>query len=180
MHWDGTAWKQVKSLDPNGRDGQALEAASATSTDDVWAVGHLGQVLSRKDSLVEHWDGTKWSQVDVPTGKEFWGLGSVSMTSPSNGWVVSGDDVVEQWDGSSWNVVSTPHVGRFAGLHAVAATSRADAWLVGNNVGNALVEHWNGHAWSVVQFSSTWPDPPYSTDTRAMVQSRSPGRADRI
>jgi len=38
LHWDGTAWHQVYAPTP-GPGGNSLEAVSATSTTDVWAVG---------------------------------------------------------------------------------------------------------------------------------------------
>lgn len=151
VHWDGTAWKQQKSQDPNGRDGQALQAVDATSATDIWAVGHLGQALSKHDPLVERSDGVNWSVGRSPAGKSVHALTGVSMTSPTDGWALTDSSGVEHWNGGRWKAVTTPNAGRFARLYAIDALSATDAWVVGAKEGDALVEHWDGSAWTIVQ-----------------------------
>jgi hypothetical protein len=65
-HWDGTSWTAVRS--PNvGAFQNMLTDVAGLAAEDVWAVGSFydfSQVLTR--TLVEHWDGVKWSVVDTP------------------------------------------------------------------------------------------------------------------
>ena len=65
QHWDGKTWKAVPA--PNvGPDSNGLSAVAARSAKDVWAVGYWddrsGDIPIRK-TLVEHWNGKKWSVV---------------------------------------------------------------------------------------------------------------------
>ena len=66
LRWQHGTWTRVPSPTPTG-DAE-LQAVSATSGTDAWAVG-----LTRPDScgprcgsLIEHWNGTAWSQVPSP------------------------------------------------------------------------------------------------------------------
>jgi len=58
MHWDGTAWKQVRSPSPGTDD--ALYGVAAVSARQAWAVGNYfaGKVYK---NLILHWHGT-WCQ----------------------------------------------------------------------------------------------------------------------
>ena len=61
---------------------------------------------------MEHWDGTTWSLVRSPAGKEPWDFAprasnDVWMTGDQGNYVT----LLEHWDGSAWSVVQSP-VGR--------------------------------------------------------------------
>ena len=61
-HWDGSAWRKVATARVPGRSG--LAAVAARTPRDVWLVGSRWRgASSRAESLVEHWDGTRWSVV---------------------------------------------------------------------------------------------------------------------
>src|SRR5205085_2738007 len=87
-----------------------LSAVAAISPTDVWAVGRSG---SRP--LIEHWDGTRWSQVPDGSSHGYWLVG-VAAVSPRDVWAVGMDDhshaLVEHWDGTRWRLVPTPSPGR--------------------------------------------------------------------
>lgn len=55
LHWDGTSWTQVPSPNPSTHS-NVLNAVSATTPTDAWAVGSYSN-----RTLVLHWDGTSWS-----------------------------------------------------------------------------------------------------------------------
>src|SRR5262249_3507158 len=71
MHWNGADWKVVSSPTiadpPNSSPAFAvLDAVAALATNNVWAVGGNS---SGGSSLVEHWNGARWSVVaQVPNG----------------------------------------------------------------------------------------------------------------
>lgn len=95
VHYNGIMWSIVKS--PNGSDGIGeLDAVTALSPTDVWAVGtdpSVGYAL-RFAALVEHFDGKKWSVSQAPNAP-YPGVNgdlvSITHGSPGELWAV-GDD----------------------------------------------------------------------------------------
>ena len=66
----------------------------------VWAVGGV------TGSLVQHWDGGEWSEVDAP------GIGQPLMgvwTAPGEDvWVAGNFGTTARWDGSAWDQPTWP------------------------------------------------------------------------
>jgi len=61
-HWSGTMWQQVPAVNPSLTANELFDV-SAVSDSDVWAVGsYVDDNTSDTDTLILHWDGTKWSQ----------------------------------------------------------------------------------------------------------------------
>ncbi len=153
-HFDGASWSIVPSPNP-GAAGSLLAAITAISPIDIWAVGtNFSKGYVAQPSLIEHWNGTRWSVVATPSGGAGNLLG-VSARSSTDVWAVGNagsNQVIEHWNGVSWSVVTDP-TPYDTSLNAVTALGPNDAWAVGN--GNfsgsptALIEHWNGSAWSV-------------------------------
>ena len=56
-HWNGTRWKVIPGPDPPSGYLNILDAASAVSRADIWAVGSTDYA----STLVAHWNGTSWS-----------------------------------------------------------------------------------------------------------------------
>lgn len=137
-----------------------LEAVSASSPTDAWAVGYSDDGAQ---ALTLHWDGRSWSTVPNSLSAKLLG---VSTLSPSDAWAVgnysaprshSVQTLVLHWDGSTWTRVPSPNSGaRINQLEGVSAVSANDAWAVGDdgNPGHpafrALTLHWNGVRWSLV------------------------------
>jgi hypothetical protein len=65
LHWDGASWKWVKTRNPTEIDDQ-LAAVTALSTQNAWAVGEAVNSVGASQTLVEHWNGTRWRVVDSP------------------------------------------------------------------------------------------------------------------
>jgi hypothetical protein len=66
LHWNGTAWSLTKT--PNlGGEGSLLNAISAVSTSDIWAVGQIQQLNGAIQTLTEQFNGTTWSVVGSPS-----------------------------------------------------------------------------------------------------------------
>ena len=162
-HWNGQQWSVVSS--PDSGIYQSLGGISATSANDIWAVGVVQQDAStRMHTLIEHWNGQQWSIVSSPSPGAFFDvLTSVTAISPTNAWTVgsfantnnspASKTLIEHWNGQKWSVVSSPSVGNGQNyLISVTATSANDVWTVGySSDGNSyrtLVEHWNGQQWS--------------------------------
>jgi hypothetical protein len=62
LHFDGKKWSVVPTVDP-GVNGNVLYGVVAVAPDDVWAVGQKIGDAPPDQSLIEHWDGSSWSEV---------------------------------------------------------------------------------------------------------------------
>jgi hypothetical protein len=149
----GSIFKVVPT--PNENPNSDLFAASASSPNDIWAVGQ---------STI-HFDGTKWTAFQAPLikGINTAFLKGVIDISPTSAWAVgftSGDNplaqIIERWDGTKWRLFPNPKFppNSESTLFAMASTSANDIWAVGDFVENDtdldfnLFEHWDGTAWT--------------------------------
>lgn len=114
--------------------------------------------------LVEHFDGTSWTQVTVPSIQ--YGLDAVVAPSATDVWAFGVSRVALHWDGTSWHRVKmpTPRHSAAPGFWGASALSPGDIWAVGgvsrvNGPAQALIEHWNGARWQLV------PGPPKNAFT---------------
>ena len=140
--WNGKAWTWVKS--PNAAPFNQLDAVSADSPSDAWAVGYDGGLADV--GLVEHWNGTAWKLVAFPNpgrdGKDrpssF--LTGVSALSPDDVWVCGSYPVpggqlrtlLAHWNGTRWQQIATPASVKITNLlNAISAPAPDDIWSVG-------------------------------------------------
>jgi len=152
-----------------------LNAVVANSSTDAWAGGFYVSPTAAH-ALLQHFDGTKWTNVTAPRSgginDQIFGMGSTSSTDVWGvGWFLNTSanqyqTLVYHYNGSAWSVVPSPNAGIFSVLRAIAADSPTDAWAVGQSqlsTGQTvpLVEHWNGSSWSIVGSYSL--NEPYST-----------------
>src|SRR5262249_34039288 len=128
-HWTGTAWSIVPSplLPGTGM----LWAVAARARDDGWAVGTTENpaATAPRAGLIEHWNGSTWTQVDTLT------------TAPTGGGRISLWGVVALASDDAWAVG-----GRGMGL--------GRGGVFGHQSSIGLIEHWNGSRWSVTAESA--------------------------
>jgi hypothetical protein len=157
--------------------GGYVNAVSAISASDVWAVGSYRPFVPKvaaspsdeggrpydASPLTAHWDGARWrivpaSEPSAANGIEQAGsFRDVAVISPTEVWAVGGSGnygLTERWDGSRWTVVPSPPVNLVdVTLVAVAGSGPTDMWAVGaggiSGAIGAIVEHWDGHAWTL-------------------------------
>lgn len=147
-----------------------LNAVKALAANNVWAVGENHVSTGLDFTLVEHWNGSAWSEVNSPSpGLALNKLDAVDATSPNDVWAVgsftNGDGLspsstlIEHWNGSAWSIVPSPNPGTGLNeLFGVTAIASNDVWAVGdfNSASGPLIEstilieHWDGSQWSVV------------------------------
>ena len=149
-HFDGMKWKVVPSPNPLPKaflNQNVLSSVRAVSANDVTAVGFLKDAGHQRElTLVEHWNGTKWSVVQSPNQSDAPGslnsLTSVTAVSATDLYAVgffgdaatNGQDetLVEHFDGKKWEIVSSPTKGMAQQLNgAFALPGVADVWAVG-------------------------------------------------
>lgn len=164
-HWNGKKWSVVKTPAITGAMFADLWHVSAISANNVWAAGASSADGSVWNTLIEHWNGHKWSIVSSPNGPGATGsvLQGISAVSADDIWVsgyayVTGGaytGLVEHWDGASWTVVDSPQPSQDVMLADVVATSATDATAVGQMIATdqesilTLTEHWDGSSWTV-------------------------------
>jgi hypothetical protein len=156
------AWTVAPSP-PAGQDAYINGIAARTDAD-AWAVGSVGQQSSKVGSLplIDHWNGTTWSQATPPSFPATNGvhLGWVSSSSATDAWAVGTINQVKHpgyfgpltvhWDGSTWTTVPDPlPLNPGTALVGVADISSTDAYTIGNQgSAHGLEEQWNGTAWT--------------------------------
>jgi hypothetical protein len=142
LHWDGTRWTSVAT--PKIR-APRLTGVVDLAPNDAWAVGtSYRDVDGRGPSypLVEHWDGTRWSRVDLPSSlPPQVSLNEVAAAGPDDVWVTGWgeaadhqqSDIVLHYDGQSWTVTNAPNaIPGLSGVRAVASAGGA-TWITGSD-----------------------------------------------
>ena len=146
-----------------------LDAVSCTSSKFCVAVGYSSGVAGHAKTLIESWDGRRWSLMKSPnvSTSDFNQLYAVSCASSSSCAAVgrahnsrSGfqQTLTESWNGSSWMIVPSfdTSTGAENILDGVSCTLAGSCIAVGYaadtklGVWHTLVESWNGRAWEEV------------------------------
>jgi len=162
-HCDSFSCSVVPSPD-NGINGSYLQSVTATSYNDVWAVGYYVDENQVNQTLVEHWDGKSWAIVTSPNrGTGGSQLNGIAALSPTDIWAVGysgqGNGVVtliEHWNGSAWNIVDSPNPGTSGNYLQGASTvyDNSTVWVVGyyyeSGHPRTLIERWDGSSWTLV------------------------------
>jgi len=181
-HFDGVRWSIIPSPQSNPRTGSEffLNAVSALSANDVWAVG-FGSAGTNAPllPLYEHWNGKVWT-AQLGDGSPFPGdLFSVSATSPNDVWAAGSqggetydDTYISHWNGQKWSRVPTPNRNvqtSHNDLWSIRGIAANNAWAVGygpvlmpNNEDQeqTLIMHWDGSTWKIVPSPNINPNAP--------------------
>ncbi|MDQ3930629.1 MAG: hypothetical protein M3328_15970, partial [Chloroflexota bacterium] len=139
LHWDGVAWRMVKSPIVPGHEDTfgSLYGIHGLGPNDIWAVGSMGNQFP----TTLHWNGTDWTPVPNSAVSEGYStLMDVVAVTTSEVWAVGFNDrglIALRWNGSTWEQTPTPEPGfpdspYVPDLFAVDATRPGDIWAVGN------------------------------------------------
>ena len=161
-HWNGHRWRVVPTPQAGTSDSD-LWGVTALSASNAWAVGNQNVGFFTFRPLVEHWNGTTWTLVRVPsppltaTGASLFGVAAIS---PRDIWAVGdyatqtgSQPLIEHFNGTRWALVPAPAAGS-AILNRISMSTPSDGWAVGLTGASAparsqpLIEHWNGHRWT--------------------------------
>ena len=172
---DASGWSLVPSPNAPGATNNGLGGVSCASATLCFAVGSSSAASSASKTLIERWNGSKWSVVASPNhGRDASDLASVSCTSSTSCFAVgsykagsSPKTLIERWNGSKWSIIPSPnrapsaHVKtRSSRLESVSCATATSCFAVGYDANdttgpfrlptNTLVERWNGSTWSIV------------------------------
>jgi hypothetical protein len=153
-------WRLAEPAEP--APGAALWDVAAVDDTHAWAVGEEGVTPGQPDTtgvpLVEEWDGTAWSRVDLPGITWPGGLRMVAADSRVSVWAVAGPVGPDpqhlvthllRYDGRTWTEVpfapgDTPSSTRVTGL----AVAGGHTWLIGSRGSDVLIYEYDGRTWT--------------------------------
>jgi hypothetical protein len=186
--WNGTAWSLVGATSPT-RAYAGFTGVSCLGATNCFGVGWsiTGSVFQPDPSktLVEHWNGTKWSIVPSSVGGTTASqLNGISCAAANKciavgSYAVPGDangrqrTLALRWNGTKWTKLASPNPSGATGtlLASVSCVSATNCTAVGHSTATSgdgtvkvgpfstLVEKWNGTTWSIV----ATPKPPTPT-----------------
>src|SRR5581483_688766 len=149
-HFDGATWKIVPSPNPlpkSSLNQNIFTGVQAVSPTDVTAVGFLNDANNlRVLTLIEHWDGTKWSVVPSPNQSTAAGslniLRGVTAISATDvyaaGYYADGatggqhTTMVQHFDGTAWSITASPVKALAQQLNGTfALPGTGNLWVVG-------------------------------------------------
>lgn len=150
LHFNGSKWSIVPTpnvVTTGDLNQNTLLSARANAANDVTAVGFvLDGDNQREITLIEHWDGSKWSVVSSPNQSGAPGsantLTSLTVLSPTNmyaaGFFADQASVAQQqtlalhFDGTQWSIISSPVKGLAQQLNGIfGLPGTGDIWTVG-------------------------------------------------
>jgi hypothetical protein len=167
----GGTWDYVNTVTlrpqteyPYSARGGFAYSVEALAADDVWAVGTavgFGDAQATSVGMAVHWDGSAWTDIDVPrVANRSHSLQDAAAISSNDVWAVGyyrnvGDTyraVVYRWNGAAWIRVVTPAESIAQSfLHAIVALGPNDIWAAGSiNYSEPLFLHWDGSSWTIV------------------------------
>jgi hypothetical protein len=165
IHFDGATWTAFGAPHLDGQNDSALLGVADFSPTNAWAVGYINSAPN-STQLLEHWDGTQWSDAPGPqfnAGAQPF-LSSISALSADNIWaaghILTGEGqllgLIEHYNGTSWTAteIGNPF------LTSIAVLSSNNIWVAGwsgaeNDNSQTYTAHWNGTKWSTVASPST-------------------------
>jgi alpha-tubulin suppressor-like RCC1 family protein len=163
--WTGKSWTAPAVPSPAGAGESILNGVDDLGAKDAWAVGTSETAFGTSQrTLIEHWNGTKWTIVPSPdpeTGSgAFDELNAISGTGPDNLWAAGsfsdGSDfialLVEHWNGHTWSFIQPPTELATQFGDAITVISAKNVWVVGDTGSKPTVTaHWNGKTWTEPQ-----------------------------
>jgi len=169
---DCLGWSVVGAANDN--DG-ILYGVDGVARDDLWAVGTRGEIVNGnpiQKTLIEHWNGTQWTQVPSPNGGtqpyNASTLIGVTVIAPDDVWAIGrwseGNNIAPHlplalhWDGSIWSIVTTPDNLSYLDYSPanITAISGSEVWVVGQIEAPSASHydnwtmHWDGNSWSEI------------------------------
>ena len=169
--WNGTAWSLVPIATPSPAwtPETVINDISCVGPTNCFVVGSSGEDTTRTP-LMEHWNGTAWSIVNVPApasaGSSGIYLTGVSCVGPTFCFA-TGNRVVSpgnatpyglRWNGTTWTLTSFPKPAGAVdvSIDAISCPATTTCFAVGHQSkesgstsAHTLVERWNGSGWSI-------------------------------
>jgi hypothetical protein len=162
-HFNGSTWTKTKLPVVSAEPNLEMTSISGSSPSDIWAAGTAFQEgLHRNNSpILEHFNGTSWTNVAIPGGATEGGIIDVLGITPTDAYFTTTLATVQHWNGTTWTVLNAAtQTGAAVTGSALAALSPTDVWLGGLTT----LDNFNGTTWTSMPLPSTTQlDPPGQT-----------------
>ncbi len=135
-------WSRTEIEMPRDPIRHGIDVAGS-SFDDLWVGGSKN---TGESTLLMHYDGAAWQQVDLPGGVSW--FSDIAAPGPDDLWLL-GSGAVFRFDGSSWTRADLP-AGADPSGGILEVVSPDDAWVttLAADSGAPAILHWNGAEWS--------------------------------
>jgi hypothetical protein len=153
-HFNGTTWTTTSLPIVTTQPQLDLTSISGSSPSDIWAAGIASNEGLHRDfsPILEHFNGTSWSNVSVPVSSPTGGLTDVVAISPTDAYAVTTVGAILHWNGTTWTLLNaTTQTGAAVTGSEVAALSATDVW-VGSST---TLDKFNGTTWTSVPVPAT-------------------------
>ena len=153
-HFNGTTWTTTSLPIVTTQPQLDLTSISGSSPSDIWAAGIASNEGLHRDfsPILEHFNGTSWSNVTVPVKSPTGGLTDVVAISPTDAYAVTTVGAILHWNGTTWTLLNaTTQTGAAVTGSEVAALSATDVW-VGSST---TLDNFNGTTWTSVPVPAT-------------------------
>ncbi|ADB30561.1 hypothetical protein Kfla_1460 [Kribbella flavida DSM 17836] len=149
--WENGRWQATAQPRTFGR----LLDVAVRSANDVWAVGSWAEADGSGGPLVQHWDGTDWREIALPSHPDGV-LQSVAVVEDEI-WVVGTEGeqstvFVERYNGKSWLPLTDDVLGVPGYASDIAVVSPDDIWVAAFADG---IKHYDGHRWTKAALPGT-------------------------
>ncbi|MCL5029946.1 MAG: hypothetical protein M1480_13115 [Bacteroidetes bacterium] len=154
-HFDGNKWTEVR---PSVNGAIDLFSIYGFSQNNIWAVGEriyddpIKNVIT-DSSLIIHYDGTKWSEVEINRGGP---LIDIKGSSPNDIWASGVDKTVYHYDGVNWtkDTVITQLFSKSFPFNSVASINGI-TYLIGLSMSKNYFEEdyflsYKNNSWTVI------------------------------
>ncbi len=163
--WNGSAWTITPSPSPSGAQDAVLLGVSCSAPSVCTAVGHIYNG-STDQTLVETWNGAKWSIVPSPSPVSTGAVTLNSVSCPSSSFCIaagyyvtksSGEaTLIEGWNGTAWSIIPNPNPSTTGTVQLLGAACTSSNFCVAVGyyftsltVNGTLIETWDGTTWSI-------------------------------
>lgn len=166
VFWNGVTWTTVLDAFPPG----SILSVSASSPDNIWAVGGTTSSYGVVHGRLERYDGHQWIVMRPPAALTL--LTGVDARTADDAWVTGLTQqgsafapFAAHWNGHVWATVSLPlQRSAFATYGDTYAQSSSNVWMSAAQWedGGSLTSlwHWNGIRWRFVTGSVGWSAAP--------------------
>jgi hypothetical protein len=162
IHFDGTNWTKFPKVTE-----KKLQSIWGTSSNDVYACGFD---LSTAETILLHYDGSAWSEVDISQQKGAYATGGFNTVWTSDSAdhkivLTAGAILIKRTDNNSWRsdsglVKNRLGDGGFVPLYTIRGNSANDVMLAGTG---GWIGHWNGVSWHQYESLYNYNEPGYTT-----------------
>jgi concanavalin A-like lectin/glucanase superfamily protein len=158
-------WNVRPVPSPEGAKQAELSGMSCLSPTSCMAVGNYRNASEVTLALAEHWDGTKWEVVPVPTPEGNIAVSELfSVSCPAANLCMAtgfyftntgqGGAITERWNGTKWEIELSPvpeqSTSYLYGVSCVSATwCEAVGYATTNGLPAPMAEHWDGSKWEI-------------------------------